>query len=421
MATGKITNRSVAAAAPGERDTYLWDADLPGFGLKVTPAGRKVYLVQYRNGGRRGRTRRVTIGKHGSPWTPDGARKVAKRILGRVAAGEDPAEERSEARRDLSITELCDLYLREGVATKKPSTLAVDRGRIERHIKPLLGRRRLLALTRGEIERFMQDVAAGKTAIDIKTGARGRAIVRGGKGTASKAVALLGSILTFAVDHKLRPDNPARGIKRYRDKKCERFLAPAELARLGAALATVERDGENPFVVAAIRLLALTGCRKSEILGLQWAQIDFERACIRFPESKTGAKALPLGAPALEVLEALPRIEGCPYVLPASIGNGHFVGLQKAWVRIRAKAALEDVRLHDLRHSFAAAGAAGGDSLLMIGALLGHRDPTTTSRYAHLADDPLKEAADRISGAIAAAMKGDGDGAQVVELRGRKA
>ncbi len=415
MATGKITNRSVAAATPGERDSYLWDSDLPGFGLKVTPTGHKVFLVQYRLGGRRGRTRRVTIGKHGAPWTPDKARKAAKRTLGQVAAGEDPAEEKSEARRDLSIAELCDLYMREGVATKKPSTLAVDRGRIERHIKPLLGRRRLRALTRGEIERFMQDVAAGKTAADIKTGARGRAIVKGGRGTASKAVALLGSILTFAVDHKLRPDNPARGVKRYRDQKCERFLAPAELARLGAVLAAVEQDGENPSVVAAIRLLTLTGCRKSEILGLRWAQVDWERACIRFPESKTGAKSLPLGAPALELLAAIPRIEGCPYVLPASIGNGHFVGLQKAWSRIRAKAALEDVRLHDLRHSFAAAGAAGGDSLLMIGALLGHRDPTTTSRYAHLADDPLKEAADRISGSIAAAMKGDG--ADVVALK----
>ena len=140
MATGKITNRSVASATTGERDSYLWDSDLPGFGLKVTPTGRKVYLVQYRLGGRRGRTRRITVGKHGAPWTPDSARKAAKRTLGQVAAGEDPAEEKSEARRDLSIAELCDLYMREGVATKKPSTLAVDRGRIERHIKPLLGR-----------------------------------------------------------------------------------------------------------------------------------------------------------------------------------------------------------------------------------------------------------------------------------------
>jgi hypothetical protein len=169
VAKGRITKRAVDTIKPGERDTYLWDADLSGFGLKVTPVGSKVYLVQFRLGGRKGRTRRVTIGRHGSPWTPESARKEAKRLLGEVGAGRDPAENRSQARRDLTIAELCDLYLAEGCTTKKPSTLATDRGRIERHIKPLLGRRKMTSISRLDVRRFLHDVASGKTVANIKT------------------------------------------------------------------------------------------------------------------------------------------------------------------------------------------------------------------------------------------------------------
>ena len=236
MATGKITKRAVDAAKPGEHDAYLWDTDLSGFGLKVTPAGRKTYLVQYRVGGRRGRTRRVTIGRHGSPWTPESARKEAKRLLGEVGAGHDPAEERTQARHDPTVADLCDLYVAEGCATKKPSTVTTDRGRIERHIKPLLGRRKVASISRPDVQRFMQDVANGKTAADIKTGKGGRAIVTGGKGTATRTVGLLGGIFTFAIERGFRPDNPVRGVKRFTDKKFERFLSAAEIARLGDAL-----------------------------------------------------------------------------------------------------------------------------------------------------------------------------------------
>lgn len=412
---GKIIKRAVDALGPGELDAFLWDTDIKGFGLKVTPAGKKIYILQYRIGGR---LKRYTIGRHGSPWTPDSARKEAGRLLGLVADNKDPAETKAAAKNEKTIAQLCDQYLAEGCATKKASTLAMDRCRIERHIKPLIGRMRVGVVTRADVTRFMQDVAAGKTARDEKTGSRGRSIVRGGKGVATRTVGLLGAIFTFSVEQGLRPDNPVRGVKRYADRKNERFLSPAELARLGEALSTAEQNGENPFALAAIRLLSFTGCRKAEILSLRWKYVDLERKCLRLPDSKTGAKVIPLGAPAVQLLAALPRIEDNPYVFPSNSTERHFVGLQKIWKRLRERAELPEVRLHDLRHSFAAVGAASGDSLIVIGALLGHRTPSATSRYAHLSESPVQAAADHIAGQIAEAMNNDHEhGAEVVELK----
>lgn len=413
----KVTKRAVDTARSNKRDTFIWDTELAGFGIKVTPAGNRIYVIQYRI---HGRLRRYTIGKHGSPWTPAKARTEASRLRGLIAAGIDPAEEKAAARADPTIAELCELYVTEGCATKKPSTLLRDRSRIDRHIKPLLGRRSVKSITRADVERLMQDVATGKTATDVKTGFRGRAIVTGGKGTARECVVLLGSIFTFAVNRGLRVDNPAWKVKKYKARKLERFLSPVELAQLGDALSIVQQEGENLFAVAAIRLLVLTGARKGEILTLKWEHVDSERACLRLPDSKTGAKVILLGAAALEVLSEIPRVEGNPYVLPGLEGR-HFVGLQKTWERIRTRAGLEDVRLHDLRHSFASVAVAGGNSLYLIGKLLGHQQARTTERYAHIADDPLKAVADKTAGQIAAAMKGGDGGAEVVDLTKRKA
>ncbi len=417
MPADRISKRTVDALCPADRDNYLWDTELAGFGVKATPAGSLVYLVQYRLGGRRGRTRRVTIGRHGA-LTPDQARKEAKRILGEVAAGDDPAEKRSEARRDPTVAGLCDLYILEGCSDKKNSTLATDRSNITRHIKPLLGRRLVRSITDTDVIKFQQDVAKGKSAADIRTKPRGRAIVSGGKGTAARTVAVLGAIFTFAVNEKMRPDNPVRGVKLFKGERRERYLSPAELARLGDTLAAAERDGENPFAIAGIRLLLLTGARKSEILTLQWEYVDMDRRCLRLPDSKTGAKVIPLGAPALEVLASLPRTQGNPYVLAGATG-GHYVALPKAWARLRKRAGLDNVRLHDLRHSFASVAVSAGDSLFLVGKVLGHRQSRTTEIYAHLSDDPVRAVADRTARQIAAAMNGDGDSANVVELAKR--
>ena len=316
--------------------------------------------MQYRFGGRKERTRRVTIGPHGH-LTTEQARQEAKRILGEVATGTDVAELKSGTRSDLTVAQLCDLYLAEGCALKRPSTVTTDRRIIERHIKPLLGRLKVGQVKRADVERFQRDVANGKSAVDERTGPRARAGVTGGKGTAARSVAVLGAIFTFAVARELRPDNPVRGVKLFKGERKERFLSAAELARLGDALAAAEKGGTaSPYPIAAIRLLLLTGARKSEVLTLRWEHVDFERKCLRLPQSKTGAKVIPLGSPPLELLADLPRQDGNPYVICGDKPGEHFVGLTKAWDRIRKRAELDGLRIHDLWHSFASVAVAGG-------------------------------------------------------------
>lgn len=411
-AAKKITKRTVDSLKAGD---VVWDGDVRGFGVRCQRRD-KTYVLKCRY---QGRQRWLTIGKHGSPWTPEKARKEAVRLLGLIASDKDPAQARDEAKNDLTVTELCDLYVAEGCSLKKPSTIANDRGRIERHIKPLLGKKHCRHVTKGDVEQMRNNIAAGKTAADIKTGGYGRAIVTGGKGTANKAVSLLGAIFSFAVDRRIRPDNPAHGVRMYPNKRHERFLSPAELTRLGQALTEAESNGTNPFAIAAIRLLLLTGARRGEILSLRWENVDFDRAYLRLLDSKTGQKLIPLGAPALSVLEALPQVSVNPHVLPGGREGQPLVNIAKVWRAVRQAAGLDDVRLHDLRHSFASVGAAGGDSLLVIGKVLGHTDTASTARYAHLADDPLRTAADRISKTIAAAMAGENS--TVVTLPKRKA
>jgi integrase len=334
------------------------------------------------------------------------ARIEAKRLLGLVASGEDPAERRANERKALTLAELCDLYLAEGATHKKASTLKADVARIAHHIKPLLGRMRVDKVARADIERMLTDVKAGKTAAPTpkKGERRPGSIVAGGSGVAAQCVALLSTLLAFAVSRGLRSDNPARGIKKPPVRKMDRFLSEEEIARLAAALATESSRTGDPYPAAAIRLLLLTGGRRGEILGLRWPHVDFEQRCLRLPDSKTGAKVVYLNPPALEALARLSRVEGNPYVFPGKTERAPLGGIDKVWFRVRASAGLQGVRLHDLRHSFASMGVAGGLSLPIIGALLGHKHPATTGRYAHLSADPVRAANDVIGMRIAAAM-----------------
>ncbi len=410
---GKVTKRAVdALAAKDGTEVVLWDQEVRGFGIRARVGGAKTYILHYRAGtGRGAPLRKFTIGKHGSPWTPDLARTEAKRLLGLIASGEDPAEHRAGQRRILTVSELCDLYLKEGAAHKKSSTLKTDHGRIVHHIKPLLGRMRVDKVARADIERLLIDVKAGKTAAAKPNEGRRRPgnIATGGSGVAGQCVALMSTLLAFASARGLRADNPARGVKKPPVRKMERFLSEDEIARLAAALdAESERTG-NPYPIAAIKLLLLTGGRRGEILGLQWQHVDFERQCLRLPDSKTGAKVVYLNAPALEILSGLPRMESNRYVVPGKREGRPLVGIDKLWFQVRTVAGLQDVRLHDLRHSFASMGVAGGLSLPIIGALLGHKHPSTTGRYAHLSADPLRAANDVIGGRIAAALNRTSD------------
>jgi integrase len=391
------------------------DGELTGFGVRVRPSGSKSFVVVYRTGGRNSPLRRVTVGAVGK-IDVDVARSEARRILAGAELGQDRAGDLARSRAEMSVAALCDLYLAEGCETKKPSTLATDRGRIERHIKPLLGAKRISELTRADIERFMRDVAAGKTAIDVKTKKFGRAMVEGGKGTATRTVGLLGGIFSFAVARQLRTENPVGGVKRYLDKKSETFLSSAELAKLGEAVAKCESEGASPAAIAIIRLLAFTGARKSEIASLKWSEVELRRGYLALGDSKTGAKIIPLGAPAVEVLSGVARIEGATYIFPASSGEGHFQGVEKVWRRVRVAAGFPALRLHDLRHSFASVGLARGDALAVIGAILGHADVKTTSRYAHLADNPVRNTANEISKSVHAAFVGKSSG-EVIPLR----
>jgi integrase len=262
----------------------------------------------------------------------------------------------------------------------------------------------------------LRDVADGRTRIDVRTGLRGRAIVDGGRGTATRTVGLLGGIFYFALARGMRTDNPVRGVRRFPDRKSERFLSPAELAKLGEALSELETEGTSPIAFAIIRLLAFTGARKSEITNLKWVELDLERACVRLGDSKSGQKVIPLGAPAVQILSSLERSGNMPFVFPSFSARRPFQGVDKVWRQVRLRAGFPEVRLHDLRHSYASMGLAAGDALPVIGALLGHSDVKTTARYAHLADDPVKAAADRISGSIAMAMRGVAEAAELVPI-----
>jgi integrase len=434
----KIGKRVVDAARAEGAAYRLWDSELKGFGLKVSKHGVKTYFIWYRVGeGRASQRREFTLGRHGV-LEPEAAREEAIKALAAANARKDPQAERVKARGELNVSALCDRYLVEGLGTKKASTISADISRINAHIKPLLGKRPVSSVTSSDVARFMREVAAGKTAATVKPsvaalrgkGVKGAALkaadrrrltdpsARGGKGTATRTVGLLGAIFAFAVKEGMRADNPVRGVERYRDNQSQRFLSPAELARLTDAIVEADDAGTSKSGLAVIRLLTLTGARKSEIEGLQWDEVDIGRSCLTLKDSKTGARVVPIGAAAVEALSKLPKVKGSAFVFPAEGDlKKHYVGTPKVWLKVKASAGLDDVRLHDLRHTFASFGAAGGLSLPLIAAILGHRDVKTTQQYAHLADSPVKAAADRTAAAIEGAMRGVS--ASVTPIRAR--
>jgi hypothetical protein len=276
----KLTKRIVDAADVREKDYFIWDDDLPGFGLRVFASGKRSYLIQYRSAGR---TRRYSIGLHGV-WTPETARQEAKVQLGRVAHGDNPAEERQLDHKAISVKELCNLYLADlkaglvlgkGGRPKKATTITTDIGRIERHILPLIGTRRVKDLTKADINKVLKDVMAGKTRASVKTNKlRGKAIVRGGAGTATRTVGLLGGILTYAVEAGIIERNPAHGLRKPKDNVRTRRLSEAEYRTLGTMLREAAENEKYAISVEIIRQIALTGCRRSEIIGLMWSEVD---------------------------------------------------------------------------------------------------------------------------------------------------
>jgi integrase len=410
---------------------FVWDDELPGFGLRVKrphpkkPGGSKAFILQYRN--RNGRSRRITLGRYGV-LTPDQARELAREALAEIAKGGDPAERRASDRDALTVAELCHRYLdeadrgliltRKGRA-KKPSTLYTDRGRAERHVIPLIGTRTVKDLTTADLRGFLRDVISGKSAADVRTRARGRAIVKGGKGTATRTMAFLGTVLNYAVHEGYRPDNPARGMVLPSYEKRKVRLDAEQYRALGRALDAAEARGEPWQAVEAVRLLGLTGARAGEISNLKRAECDLRNSLLSLADSKTGASLRPIGKSALEVLRgALARSSG-PYVFPAlRSASGAYKGLPKAWERIRAtEPSIASITPHGLRHSFASLGDDLGLSEPTIAALVGHAGGGITRGYIHKLDATLLAAADKVAGRIADLMAGVADaGAELVDL-----
>jgi integrase len=364
--------------------------------------GAKTYILKYRVGaGRDAPLRKVTIGRHGSPWTPEQARAEARRLLGLVAHGKDPADAKAAAKAAPTVAELAAKFLAEHVDAKRKASTAKEYRRLLDHvILPALGKKRAADMTRQDVAKLHHGRRETPT-------------------EANRGLACLSTMFNFAERIGWRTDgsNPCRHVEKYRQRRRERFLSADELGRLGDVLAAYD---SSPYYGAAIKLLVFTGARLGEILGLQWQWIDFERGEARLPDSKTGAKTLHLPPPALAVLAELPRVEGNPYVIVGGVQGAALVNLEKPWRAIRKAAGLDDVRLHDLRHSFASIAASGGMGLPIIGKMLGHTQAQTTQRYAHLANDPVKAAAATVAHKIAAAMgagKHDEATAAVVKLR----
>jgi len=419
--TAKLTKRAVEGlpTPPKGAQGELWDTELGGLHVRVQPSGRRIYRFKYRAGGRQVI---VTLGQHGA-ITAEQARERARSLAGAVADGRDPTAERKaaaeaakeEARRAITVAELVERWLVEGrdaAPNKRQSSWDTDARKLRRHIIPLLGRVQARDLTKDDIAKAQRAIAAGKTARDEKTGWRGRAIVKGGPGVARSAIMSLSACLSWAMDQEIIAANPVARVKKLPKRTMERFLSEAEAGRLLETLTEMEADGSLlPVYGDCVRVLLLTGARRSEIAGLQWNEVDLTRGLLTLRADRhkaggsQGAKHIVLNAPAAQIIAQRPRLGAAVFAAPSNPEEGCSSSIQKAWERIRARADLQGVRLHDLRHSFASFGAAGGASLLLIGKALGHSQSATTARYAHLGNDPVRGLVEKVGATIMAAQK----------------
>lgn len=417
MAVQRITKRLVDSLEGAEKYYFVWDSDLTGFGVRVWPSGRKTYLARYRlpGEGRRGTSKRISLGEHGT-ITPDEARQLAKKALGSVAHGHNPVAERGAQRNAATVRELGEDFLKDVAKRTKPKTYYEYERLWKKHVLPALGGKQVPAVETADIRRLHRSLSDAPY-------------------VANRVVARLHTFFAFAESEKVRPrhSNPVEGLEVFSEAGRERFLTVAEYQRLGVALTKAETEGlppapkkrrkpstnprtkkhrpkkgvevpftADPYGVAAIRLITLTGWRKGEALAVHDGILDLERGYVRFDDTKTGRNVRRLSKTVVDFLKSVPRIEGNPYLFPGREGKGHRKTIDRLWHAVRCAAELEDVRLHDLRHSFASVPASAGTSLLVIRELLGHKNVATTERYSHLANDPVKEAADRTSGDIAA-------------------
>ncbi len=384
--TARVTLTRIAQLRAGEQ---IFDTEVKGFGARCQKRGVSYFLKTRFLG----QQRFLTIGRHGQPWTPETARKEARRLLGQIVAGIDPVVEKKtkigQAKKDgVTVEEASERFLATHGKKLKPTTLDVYQRMVRLFILPSLGKLRVADVKPA-------DVSNAHAAWSERPR------------SANHALAVLSKMMVWAEDNGLRraDTNPCKRISRYRERQRQRFLSSEELVRLGQALDELEHEGDSAtHTIAAIRLLLLTGARLNEILTLKWSYVDYDRALLLLPDSKTGQKAIALNAQAIEILRRLPRELNNPYVIVGRRSGTHLVNIQKPWRRIRERAELPDVRIHDLRHTFASVAAASGASLHMIGKLLGHTQAQTTARYAHLAEDPMRQLNSQVGDTLAAAL-----------------
>jgi integrase len=375
----KISKRNVEALEVQDRDVDHFDEDLKGFGVRVRPSGRKTYFVMMRH---KCVMRRFTIGSHGAV-TAEAARLKAKQIISDLAIDKNPTAEQDAVRNSVTVRSLGERFIDEYVPCHlKPSTAGEYKRCVEIFINPEIGTMKLVSVERTDIAKIHHQL-------------------RHIPYQANRVLGVLSIMFNLAESWNLRPafTNPCRGVRKYKEKKRERFLSREELGRLGEALRIEEEF--TPSAVACIRLLLLTGCRLGEIQTLKWSYLDLDTCLAFLPDSKTGRKTLYLGSVAVKLLRTIPRRRDNPYVVTGDVEGQHLTDMQKPWRRIRKLAELPDVRIHDLRHTFASSGVALGQGLPIIGKLLGHSQPQTTARYAHLAASPALEVADKISESLA--------------------
>ena len=377
----RLSKRTVDTLCVQSKDAVFWDRDLPGFGVRVYTTGRKIYVVQSR--GPAG-PKRVTIGRHGK-ISAEQARKDAAIIIDRIKRGE-PAVPPPPVPA-WTVSDLAERYMEAHVAVScRPATIKLCRAIVTKYILPELGDLPIEAVDRARVSAL--HCALGDKPYQ-----------------ANRAVEVLSKMLSLAEAWGLTPprQNPCRSVRKYKERRRERFLTPEEYLRLGQVMDEAEADGSAwPSAIAALRLLMLTGCRRNEIVTLRWDDVDRTAKELRLRDSKTGARRVSL-TPAVEaVLDGIPRVASNPWVIVGRKPGAHLSNIEPIWVRLRARAGLEDVRIHDLRHSYASRALALGEGLPMIGKLLGHTNVTTTARYAHLARDTEKVSAAKVGGSIGA-------------------
>ncbi|TPE64849.1 site-specific integrase [Sandaracinobacter neustonicus] len=401
----KLSKRGVDALEPlPEGQSFLWDSELRGFGVRVLPSGLKTFVLQYRN--QKGETRRIRLGRYGV-LTTEMARDMARVKLGMLASGEDPDEIARQAKNAMSVGELCDWYILEARAGRilgrrgrplKTSSLDMDESRIRVHIKPLLGKRIAAKLTIGDVEAMQSSILQGKTATARRPGRGGK--TTGGPGAAARSLATLQAVLGHAKHKGMLADHPTRGAKKLATKRRTRRLSTPEIISLGKALSVAEQNGENPVALAVVRTLLLTGYRREEAQAMQRAWIHADRGYVSFPDTKGGMQMRGIGKRALDVLHAQRAIEGNPYVFPSASTDGPFTAVKSCLARVCHLAGITGITPHTLRHTFGSMAGELGFSELTIRAMLGHASQNVTQGYVHI-DEAVKLAIDRTSDEIA--------------------